>query len=72
MQFSLFNLNCASLYSSKRVTKKINFINYIKRYIDIDDLLERLKLTNYFFYKISHFLFFRRILYIVIIRFKYI
>ena len=68
MQFSLFNLNYASLYSSERITKKINFISYIRRYINIDDLAERLKLINYFLRKINYFLFFRRVLRFVIIR----
>ena len=67
MQFSFFNLNYTSLYSSKRVIKKINFINYIKRYINIDDLVKKLKLINYFLCKISYFLFFRRVLRFVII-----
>ena len=68
MQFFFFNLNYASLYSSERITKKINFINYVRRYINIDDLAKRLKLINYFLREISHFLFFRRVLFFVIIR----
>ena len=68
MQFSLFNLNYISLYSSKRVTKKINFINYIKRYTSIGDLIKRLKLINYFLREINYFLFFRRVLRFVIVR----
>ena len=68
MQFSLFNLNYISLYSSKRIIKKINFINYIRRYISIDDLAERLKLINCFLREINHFLFFRRILFFIIVR----
>ena len=67
MQFSLFNLNYISLYSSKRVIKKINFINYIKRYISVDDLTKRLKLINCFLREISYFLFFRRVLRFIII-----
>ena len=68
MQFSLFNLNYTSLYSSKRIIKKINLINYIRRYININDSAKRLKLINYFLRKISYFFFFRRVLRFVIIR----
>ena len=67
MQFSLFNLNYISLYSSERIIKKINFINYMRRCINIDDLAKRLKFINYFLREISYFLFFRRVLRFIII-----
>ena len=68
MQFFFFNLNYTSLYSNKRIIKKINFINYVRRYINIDDLVKRLKLINYFLREISYFLFFKRVLRFIIIR----